>query len=176
MNCRHITRDEANKFLLAIMNGKQINLQPDDPSWLISYYIGMRNIISAVVQLNPEIYELAKHSKHNHFNLEGSTINHMLCKLENKAFISAFDYLNGKGIEVAALVFDGLMIYKNDVTDVVGILKGCSSSVNQVLEGCDIEFTVKEMDKDYDIPSTTRPTNQPVDINLLLQKKLFPFR
>ena len=90
------------------MNGKQINLQPDDPPWLISYYIGMRNIISAVVQLNPEMYELAKQSKHNHYKLEGPTINHMLCKLENKALMAAFDYLNGKGIEVAALVFDGL--------------------------------------------------------------------
>ena len=60
VNCRHITRDEAKKFLLAIMNGKQINLQPGDPPWLISYYTGMRNIIRAVVQLNPELYELAK--------------------------------------------------------------------------------------------------------------------
>ena len=58
--------------------------------------------------------------------------------------MAAFDYLNGKGIEVAVLVFDGLMIYKNDVTDIAGILQGCSSSVNQVLEGCDIEFTVKK--------------------------------
>ena len=175
VNCRHITRDEVKKFLLAVMNGKQINLQPDDPPWLISYYIGMRNIISGVVQLNPEMYELGKQSKHNHYILKGSTINHMLCKLEKKALMAAFDYLNGKGIEVAALVFDGLMIYKNDVTDIVGILKGCSSSVNQVLEGCDIEFTVKEMDEGYDILSITRPANQPVDINLLLQKGVYPY-
>ena len=145
------------------MNGKQINLQPGDPPWLISYYAGMRNIIRAVVQLNPEMYELAKQSKYNHYNLEGSTINHLLCRLEKKALMAAFDYLNGKGIEVAVLVFDGLMLYKNDVTDIAGILQGCSSSVNQVLEGCDIEFTIKEMDEGYDIPSTTRPTNQPVD-------------
>ena len=94
--------------------------------------------------------------------------------LENKALMAAFDYLNGKGIEVAVLVFDGLMIYKNDVTDIAGTLQGCSSSVNQVLEGSDIEFTVKEMDGGYDIPSTTRPT-QPVDINLLLQKGVYPY-
>ena len=56
------------------MNGKQINLQPDDPPWLIGYYTGMRNIISAVAQLNPEMYELPKQSKHNHYILEGSTI------------------------------------------------------------------------------------------------------
>ena len=175
VNCRHITRDEAKKFLLAIMNGKQINLQPGDPPWLISYYAGMRNIIRAVVQLSPKLYELAKQSKYNHYNLEGSTINHLLCGLENKALMAAFDFLNGKGIEVAVLVFDGLMIYKNDVTDIAGILQGCSSSVNQVLEGCDIEFTVKEMDEGYNIPSTTRPTNQPVDINLLLQKGVYPY-
>ena len=175
VNCRHITRDEAKKFLLAIMNGKQINLQPGDLPWLIGYYAGMRNIIRAVVQLNPELYDLAKQSKYNHYNLEGSTINHLLCGLENKALMAAFDYLNGKGIEVAVLVFDGLMIYKNDVTNIAGILQGCSSSVNQVLEGCDIEFTVKEMDEGYDIPSTTRPTNQPVDINLLLQKGVYPY-
>ena len=47
--------------------------------------------------------------------------------------------------------------------------------MNQVLEGSDIEFTVKEMDEGYDIPSSTRPTNQPVDINLLLQKGVYPY-
>ena len=38
-----------------------------------------------------------------------------------------------------------MMVYKYNVTDIAGILKECSSSVNQVLEGCGIEFTVKEM-------------------------------
>ena len=143
---RDITRDEAKKFLLAIMNGKQINLQPGDPPWLISYYAGMRNIIRAVVQLNPELYELAKQSKYNHYNLEGSTINHLLCGLKNKALMAAFDYLNGKGIEVAVLVFDGLMIYKNDVTDIAGILHGCSSSVGKFYSSLSDESISK---KDY---------------------------
>ena len=106
MNCRRICREEAKKFLLVIMNGKQINLQQGDPLWLNSYYTGMRNIINAVVKLNPEMFELAKQLKYNYYNLEGSTINHLLCGLENNALMAAFDYLNGKGIEVAALVFD----------------------------------------------------------------------
>ena len=145
MNCHRITRDEAKKLLLAIMNGKQINLQPDDPPWLIGYYTGIRNIISAVVQLNPLL-------------------------------MAAFDYLNGKGIEVAALVFDGIMIYKNNVTDIAGILKGCSSSVDQVLEGCGIEFTVKEMDEDYEISSSTRSNHQPINIDILLQRGVYPYQ
>ena len=125
MNCRRITQDEAKKFLLAIINWKQIKLQQGDPLWLNSYYTGMRHIINAVVKLNTEMFELAKQSKYNHYNLEGSTINHLLWGLENKALMAAFDYLNGKGIEVAALVFDGMIVYKNDVTDIAGILKGC---------------------------------------------------
>ena len=32
--------------------------------------------------------------------------------------MASFDYLNEKGIEAAVLVFDGLKIYKNDVTDI----------------------------------------------------------
>ena len=43
---------------------------------------------------------------------------------KKKALMAAFDYLNGKGIEVATLVFDGLMIYKNDLTDIARILMG----------------------------------------------------
>ena len=77
--------------------------------------------------------------------------------------MAAFDYLNGKDIEVATLVFDGIMIYKNNVTDIAGILKGCSSSVDQMLKGCGIEFTVKEMDEGYEIPSSTRSNHQPID-------------
>ena len=174
MKNRGITRDEAKKILLAIMNGKQENLQPDDPRWFIDYYTGMRSIINAVVQLNPEMYEHAQKTKHTNYNLEGSTINHILCRLENKALMAAFDYLNGKGIEVASLVFDGLMIYKNNVSDIAGILKGCSSSVGHVLEGCGIEFTLKEMDEGYDIPGPTR-NHQSTDIDILLQKGVYPY-
>ena len=92
IKCRRITRDEAKKFLLAIMNGKLINLQQGDPQLFNSYYTGMRNIINAVVKLNPEMFELAKQSKYNHYNLEGSTINHLLSGLENKALMAAFGY------------------------------------------------------------------------------------
>ena len=50
-----VSEDFPSYSLLAIMNGKQINLQPGDPPWLISYYAGMRNIIRAVVQVKPEV-------------------------------------------------------------------------------------------------------------------------
>ena len=70
-----------------------------------------------------------------------------MCKLENIALMAAFNYLNGKGIEVASLVFEGFLIYKTNVSDIAELLKGCSSSVDHVLEGCGIGFAVKEIDE-----------------------------
>ena len=92
----------------------------------------MRTIIIAAVQLNPEMFKHAQKAKHTKYNLEGFTINQILCKLENKALMAAFDYLNGKGIEVASLVFDGLLIYKNNVSDIAEIIK----DVHRVLTMC----------------------------------------
>ena len=45
-------------------------------------------------------------SKYNIKNL-------LICKMENKALMAAFDYLNKNRVEVSALVFDGLMVYKH---------------------------------------------------------------
>ena len=49
-----------------------------------------------------------------------------------------------------------------------------SSSVEHVLECCGIEFTVKEMDEGYEIPGSTR-NHQPTDIDILLQKGVYPY-
>ena len=80
-----------------------------------------------------------------------------------------------KALRLPSLVIDGIMIYKNNVIDIAGILNGCSSSVDQVLEGCGIKFTVKEMDEGYEIPSSSRPNRQPIDIDILLQKGVYPY-
>ena len=122
------------------MNGKQINLQQGDPLRLISYYTGMRNIINAVVKLNPEMLILPSNQNIIIIIWKGPRSTTYFVDWKTKIYAN-FDHLHGKGIEVAALVFDGMMVYKNNVSDIAGILKGCSSSVNQVLEGCGIEFT-----------------------------------
>ena len=60
-----------------------------------------------------------------------------MCKMENKALVAAFDYiLNKNGVEVSALVFDGLMVYKDTVKDNTGLFKGCLESVKEALN-CD---------------------------------------
>ena len=38
-----------------------------------------------------------------------------MCSLENKALMTAFVYLTEHGIVLRSLVFDGMMVYQDDV-------------------------------------------------------------
>ncbi|MEW8548359.1 MAG: hypothetical protein AB2693_33055, partial [Candidatus Thiodiazotropha sp.] len=172
MKKNNTSRDEAKKTLLAIINGKEIHLSQDDPDWLVSYYRDMQGILEKVCELNPELHELAKKQKTERgssYNIKGSTVNLLMCKMENQALMAAFDFLTQEGIEVSALVFDGLMIYKNETLNIEDILKGCSAAVKKT--GHNITFTVKEMDEGYDVPSTM----EPIPAFELLRKGVYPY-
>ncbi|CAC5403154.1 unnamed protein product [Mytilus coruscus] len=108
----------------------------------------------------PDLYELAKKSKNKkgtNYNIEGTAVNYVMCSLENKALMIVFDYLTEQGIEVGSLVFDGLMIYKNNVSieQLSGILDGCSQKVKEIMR-CNITFTNKAMDEEEALTATSK--------------------
>ena len=174
MKSENLTRDEAKKNLLANLNGREVTLKDTDPDWFVDYYNGMRSVIDKVCELNPDLYELASKQKlerRTTYNIKGSAVNLLMCKLENKALMAAFDYLNENGVEICALVFDGLMVYKDTVKDIEEILKGCSRSVKKAIN-CYIVFTVKDMDEGYDITTASQTGNQNFE---LLKKGVYPY-
>ncbi|CAC5420789.1 unnamed protein product [Mytilus coruscus] len=131
------TRDEVKAHILAIINGRKVMLDPQDPKWYKEFYNGMIHISDSIVKLRPDLYELAKKSKNKkgtNYNIEGTTVNYVMCSLENKALMT---------------VFDGLMIYKNNVSieQLSGILDGCSQKVKEIMR-CNITFTNKAMDEE----------------------------
>ena len=120
-------RDEIKAHLLAIINGRTENQDAEwwneNPKWYI---------MNKVVELNPGLFELAKKSKEERattFNIKGTTVNYVMCDLENRTLITAFNYVTEKGIEVGSLVFDGLMIYKKDVENLEDVLVGLRERV-----------------------------------------------
>ena len=175
MESKKLTRDEAKKDLLTILNGREIELKLDDPEWFVEYYNGMRHVLNRVCELNPDLYELAtkqKQERGSTYNIKGSTVNLLMCKLENKALMTAFDYLNKNGVEVSALVFDGLMVYNDTVKDINELLKGCSKSVKEAMN-CDIDFTLKGMDEGYNnLPTESNSNTQNFE---LLRKGVYPY-
>lgn len=128
------TRDDAKAHFLAIINGRRVKLAPEDPDWYKEFYSGIRHITNSIVKLRPELYELAKKSKDRRgtdYNIDGTAVNYVMCSLENRALMAAFDYLTEQGIEVGSLVFDGLMIYKEKMTPerLPEVLAGCTQKV-----------------------------------------------
>lgn len=93
--------------------------------------------MEAVIELRPDLYALAKENKRKKdstYNIEGTADIYVMCDLENKALMAAFDFLVEEGIEVGSLVFDGLMIYKENVPveRLPQILEGCSQRVKRL--------------------------------------------
>ncbi|CAC5375876.1 unnamed protein product [Mytilus coruscus] len=167
------TQDDVKAHFLAIINGRRVTLTPEDPE----FYSGMRLIMNSIVNLRPDLYALAKKSKDNRgtdYNIDGTTVNYVMCSLENKALMIAFEYLTEQEIEVGSLVFDGLMIYKDNVSPerLSEILKGCSQKVKEVM-GCNITITNKVMDEGYDLPLDA--LTQSVNVELLLRKGVYPY-
>ena len=183
MGKRTKSRDEIKAHLLAIINGTTENQdgewRSENPKWYKRFYQGMRHIMNKVVELNPELFELAKKSKEERgttFNIKGTIVNYVMCDLESRTLITAFNYLTEKGIEVGSLVFDGLMIYKEDVENLEDVLVGLRERVKEEL-GCDIIFTNKEMDEGYEIPTSfpPPPPKKKGKLELLLKKGIYPY-
>ena len=178
MEKRSKSRDEIKAHLLAIINGRTENQDAEwwneNPKWYKKFYRGMRYIINKGVELNPELFELAKKSKEERgttFNIKGTTVNYVMCDLKNRTLITAFNYFTEKGIEVGSLVFDGLMIYKKNVENLEDVLVGLRERVKEEL-GCDIIFTNKEMDEGYEIPTSSSKKGK---LELLLKKGIYPY-
>ena len=173
-----MSRDDVKAHLLAVINGRVVGLDPDCPEWYRKFSMCVQNIMRKIVKICPEYHALAKKSKGNRgstYNIKGTTVNYIMCQLENQALMTAFDYLIEHNIEVGSLVFDGLMIYKDNVSParLEEILVGLSERIKDVM-GCHITFTNKVMDEGYDIPVSTFPPRKG-DLNLLLKKGVYPY-
>lgn len=77
------------------------------------------------------------------YNFDGSAINRILCVYENKIIQKLISILNKKQIEVAVLMFDGLMIYGDYYQD-IELLDDITKLINEEFEGLDMEWSYKE--------------------------------
>ena len=92
------------------------------------------------------------------YNWYGSAINRILCSYENKILQEIINVLNHKGIEIAVLMFDGLMVYGNYYGN-DELIEEIETHINQVFEGLNMKLSYKEhsdviqIPDDYEIPT-----------------------
>jgi hypothetical protein len=151
-------RDECKADLLAIINGrKKYEEQVQNyPQWFFDYYFNIQDIRKEVCRLEPEYYKTAKKNKQGKgnvcYNVEGTTINYLMMALENTALLAMYDVCIEQGIQVASLVYDGMMIYRSSApTDLGELFRLMVCRIAIVLSGCVVKITEKVMDEGFDI-------------------------
>jgi hypothetical protein len=153
-------KEWAKKIILVAINGsmnevpKSIRMMNHKPKWFDDFYTQMSKIKEAIA-IDPENAELLKvlkrrGSKIN--NLEGSLLNHTLCRLEDSILMKCMEYMedNGLSIKNVVLCFDGFMIPK-------GINIELHDLEKYILEKTqyDVKFDFKPMDETINLTGLT---------------------
>ena len=134
-----LTRDQAKEIPLSIMNGgKRSHLYPN-VEWIQKMEHDIKNIFTEYIKtdIGKTHYKRAKNKKN--YNIEGSTLNYLLCREENRILHSMIDFYKVENI--GALCFDGLMVYRN-----IDINLGLCSEHIKNQTGYDIKLSCKPMD------------------------------
>jgi len=85
------------------------------------------------------------------YNKLGSAINRIMCHYENIILQHAIHVINEKGIEIAILMFDGLMVYGDYYTD-KGLLIEITQHVENKMPGLDMKWAYKEHNNELHMP------------------------
>ena len=109
-----IERDDAKTIVLEMLNGGGDTwtsvVKPLD--WLLYLKIELRDAIKKICELDDFNHKYKKVCKSKDKNPEGTTINHILCKMENIVLQCMVKWCRDHNIEVATLCFDGLLVDK----------------------------------------------------------------
>lgn len=131
----------------------------------------MKRIQKQIIEL-PDYRELfdsiSDYQKSRNYN--GSAINRILCYYENLVLQSAISVINSKGIEIAILMFDGLMVYGNHYGD-VSLLNEIREVVSQQFDGLQMNWTYKKHNDILHIPLDFNPEDVLMD-NLQTYEKV----
>lgn len=156
-------------YLVATNSDKRIR-NPEYPRQFKAYDAEMKDIQRALIEL-PEYKEMfetiPEYRASKNFN--GCAINRILCYYENIALQHAIHVINLRGLEIAILMFDGLMIYGNHYTD-SSLLTEIEEYVEKMMPSLQMKWTYKPLDEsmqipvDFDVDSTKIGNLIPYDV------------
>lgn len=136
---------------LTALNKDTVNQTKGLPVEFKKYDIEIKQIQKQLVKI-PEYTELVSSvSENKPYNKLGSAVNRIMCYYENIILQHAIHVINKKGLEIAVLMFDGLMVYGNYYKD-KGLLEDITRYVENKMNGLDMIWTYKEHNTELKIP------------------------
>jgi hypothetical protein len=142
MDFYDIERDDAKDIVLKILNGGGI--KENHPEWLYNLKLEIDTAHSIICELDFNKDRYKKICARKQFNTKGSTINAILCKMENIIIQCFYNWCIKNDIEVGTLCFDGLLV-KNKID--------CSKIEEHIYKelGIKLEIVEKEMNEGIDL-------------------------
>ena len=149
VNLHSITRSYAKQIVLEHLNGKFENLS-ESTQFLRDFSNEIIGIHEVVKAFRPDLWaRTVKKKGENGYNLLGSCCNHLMCELEDNALRCMLRYFEDKDVaNYVSLVFDGIMILKDNVTDIDALLKGAEQSIRSGVH-YDIKLECKPMNDGF---------------------------
>lgn len=138
-------------YLVATNSDKRLR-NPEYPKMFKLYDAEMKDIQKELVELPQykQLFEtIPEYRASKNFN--GCAINRILCFYENIILQHAIHIINKRGLEIAILMFDGLMIYGNHYSD-SSLLTEIEEYVETQMPGLSMKWTYKPLDDSMQIP------------------------
>ena len=147
-----LSKDNAKSSVLALINGGIADM-PDKrhPDWYNDLFVEIQLSHEQVAKNYPKYVSAVKRQKGDKtFNINGKVCNKMFCHYEGIILNHMADYCKSRGLDVGALCFDGLMIYKKENFDLSTFLTNLEK---YVLDQTKISLVILEkvMDEDLDL-------------------------
>lgn len=140
-------------YLVATNSDVQTKLKNKPPHFR-AYEKEIHQIQSAILKLDqykPIIATVPDSKTDNNF--AGSAINRVLCYYENIILAHAIHFLNQQNIEIAILMFDGLMIYGNHYND-ANLLANLQAYIDREMPNLNMQWAYKQHDNSIIPPDT----------------------
>ena len=146
-----IPRDDAKQVFLSIINGGEADYKKlvKPTPFIKKFKREMIDILEDLADLHPTEKEIR--TKSNPDNVNGSTVNAIMCDWENRIIQFVLKFYQDKGIMelVGVLSFDGLMMPKHKDTE--GLIPECEAYVFEKT-GITIQLKIKPMTEGFDLP------------------------
>ena len=136
---------------LTALNKDTVNHAKGLPSEFKKYDVEIKQIQKQLVKIKEYTELVVSVPENKPYNKLGSAVNRIMCYYENIILQHAIHFINKKGIEIAILMFDGLMVYGNYYKDDV-LLEEITHYVEKKMNGLDMRWTYKEHNTELKIP------------------------
>ncbi len=145
------SREVGKISYLTSLNKNSLTRNKDLPVEFKKYDVEIKQIQKQLVKIKEyeELVNSVPDSKP--YNKIGSAVNRIMCYYENIILQYAIHVINGKGIEIAILMFDGLMIYGDYYKD-KGLLEDITHYVEKQMPGLKMKWTYKEHNTELSVP------------------------